>query len=190
MTATPDESWSDERLLARLRAGEHACAVLLASRYRPALQRYCRNYLTDDARAEDVVQETLTQLSVATDQPAGPVKAWLYRVARNRCLDILRRYRRSPTHNRPLRTGVDLARNTAGPGTKAAREERRTLIREIVLAMPEEYRSVLMLKFFEGLSRAEIAAALDVTEATVKGRLVRATDYLHEQLRDISGIQE
>jgi RNA polymerase sigma factor (sigma-70 family) len=182
----PLEQASDERLIEAIRAGAGAAAEELARRYWSAIQRFCATYLSDAARADDVVQETFAKLHDAANLPAGAVKPWLYKLARNRCLDILRRQQRSPTHNRPLRTGFDAARVSDGPRTKAAKAERQELIREIVAEMPEEYRSVLTLKFFEGLSRAEVAATLEVSEQTVKGRLVRASDYLREQLKKIT----
>lgn len=173
---------TDEELMNGIRAGDRPALEALTGRYWEAIRRFCANYLGDEALAEDVTQETFSKLSGAEDHPVGAVKPWLYKVARNRCLDILRRHQRSPTHNRPLKTGFDAARDTAGPQTRAVREERAELIRQIIAAMPEDYRSVLMLKHYEGLSREEMAEALGVSEATVKGRLVRASDYLREEL--------
>lgn len=152
-------------------------------RYREPLIRYGVSYLNDAALAEDVVQQMFGNLAKGEGTPEGALKPWLYRIVRNRCLDILRRQKRSPTHNQRLRTGFDAAVQTAGPGTRMARDERRALIREIIERMPEEYRGVLMLKYFEGFSRAEIAETLGVSEATVKGRIVRASEHLETELR-------
>ncbi|RMF71247.1 MAG: sigma-70 family RNA polymerase sigma factor [Planctomycetota bacterium] len=167
---------SDEQLLAAVRDGDAHAAAELAQRYQGAITRYCDSYLHDAARAEDIAQEMFAKLCNTENLPSGPVKPWLYRVARNRCLDLLRRQQRSPTHHNRIRTGFD-----------AARAERRQLIRQIIDEMPEDYRSVLILKYYEDLSRAEMAEALGVTEATVKGRLARASEYLHEQLRKLTG---
>lgn len=172
-------------LLAALRQGSDTrCFDELVRRYRPALLRFCVSYLTDTARAEDVVQETFGKLTDGAALPEDALKPWLYRIARNRCLDILRRQQRSPTHHGRQRTGFDAPAPTAGPRTRMARAERRALIRQIVEQMPEEYRAVLMLKYFEGFSRAEIAETLGVSEAAVKGRIVRASEYLENRLRE------
>jgi len=165
-----------------LRAGDAACGEALSRRYWPAILRFCRGYLGDEALAEDVTQETFLKLAEPAALPEGAVRPWLYKVARNRCLDILRRHQRSPTHNRPLRTHFDAPRDTAGPRTQVARQERRERIAAIVDQMPEDYRSVLVLKYFEGLTREEIAQTLGLTDAAVKGRLVRASAHLQEQL--------
>lgn len=187
MQDEPNDAVSDEQLVAQLRAGRSAAADELVRRYRPAIVRFCESYLADHAGAEDVAQDTFATLTDASKLPEGAIKPWLYKVARNRCLDILRRHQRSPTRDHKIRTGFDAPHRTSGPRTKAARTERQELIRSIISNMPEDYRSVLMLKFYEGLSREEMAAALGVSEATVKGRLVRASEYLEEQLRKISG---
>jgi len=178
---------SDRELLALIREGRHDAYQALADRYWAAIHRYASSYLSDEARAEDVAQETFAKLTDGDTLPDGDVKPWLYKVARNRCLDILRRWQRSPTHNRPIKSGFDIARQTAGPRTRMARDERREMIRQLISEMPEDYRSVLTLKHFEGMSRAEMAAVLEVSEQAVKGRLVRASEYLRERLREISG---
>ena len=188
MSSDPTPTSSDEDLVRKIREGDRAALDDLTARYWQPIWRFCHSYLSDEGLAEDVAQETFAKLG-GGDLPEGQVKPWLYKVARNRCLDILRRHQRSPTHNHPIRTGFDPAKSTAGPHTRAAREERAQLLRDIIAQMPEEYRSVLTLKHIEGLSRSEIAATLEITEASVKGRLVRASDYLREQLEKISGAQ-
>lgn len=187
MTTDSFDHQEDLNLVERARAGSHEAFAALSDRYRAALHRYAASYLADDGRAEDVVQETLAKLACSDHTIDGAVKPWLYKVTRNACLDILRRWKRSPTHNRRINTAFDVARQTTGPRTRMAREERRELIRQLVSDMPEEYRSVLMLKHFEGMSRTEMATVLEVSEATIKGRLVRASAYLRDQLREISG---
>lgn len=178
---------TDPQLAEALRRHEAAAREEVARRYWPAIARFCRSYLRDEQRAEDVTQETFAKLDDPQALPAGPLRPWLYRLARNRCLDILRRQDRSPTDRRPLRTGFDAPAATGGPATKAARNERDELIRGALESLPEDYRSVLMLKYYEGLSREEIAAALEVSEQTVKGRLVRGAEYLRDELRKLTG---
>lgn len=178
---------SDETLIESLRKGDQTATDELTRRYWAPLHRFCASYLGDDALAEDVVQETFSKIATTTELPAGSARPWLYKVARNRCLDILRRHQRSPTHNRLIRTGFDAAQSTAGPHTRVAREERAEIIRQIIAQMPPEYREVLMLKHFDGFSREEMAQTLGITETAVKGRLVRASEFLRERLEGLSG---
>ena len=176
----------DQSLIARLRGGDTAAIAELSTRYRPALMRYARSMMGNDALAEEAVQETLSRLS-GPNLPEGHPRPWLYKIARNLCLDALRRQAASPTHAARLNTGFDAPRETAGPATRAAGIERRESIRQILEVMPEEYRSVLTLRHIEELSREEIAEVLGVSEATVKGRLVRGSEYLREQLKNLTG---
>lgn len=184
-TPTPPDS-TDDLLLAALRTGDRNAADAVTRRYWPAIHRFAASYLRDESLAEDVAQDTFARLTQIDLLPEGPLRPWLYKVARNRCLDILRKYQRSPTRHGRIRTGFDAAQQTAGPRTRAVREERRELIRQIIDNMPDEYRDVLMLKYFHQMSRAEIAAALETTEAAVKGRLARGSDYLQDELRKLT----
>ncbi len=185
----PSPHWrqsSDDELTAGLRAGDREAAAEVSRRYWEPINRYCGRYLGDTQLGEDVAQETFAKLLEGNALPEGALKPWLYKLARNRCLDILRRHQRSPTHHNRGQTGFDAGLSSAGPRTKAHRADRQRLLHNIILQMPEEYRAVLMLKFFEGLSRSEMAEALSVTEIAVKGRLVRATQALYEEMRKIT----
>lgn len=183
------EQWAkipDEELAEQLRGGAEGALDELFRRYQPAIQRFCGRYLGDEALGEDVSQDTFARIAGGVT-PEGALRPWLYRVARNRCLDILRRRQISPTHGRPLKTGIDAIRASAGPGTRVAGAERDALLRELVHQLPDEYHSVLLLKFVGGLSRQEIAAALEVSEASVKGRLARGLEALQELVDRVTG---
>lgn len=187
MDQNPTQFQNDSSLVDSLRDGNRDAADAILQKYWNALHRFCATYLGDEALAEDVTQETFAKLSDGRELPTGDLRPWLYKVARNRCLDILRKHQRSPTFNRPIRTGFDAAGQSAGPRTKVVANERQELMRQVLSSMPEEYRSVLMLKHVEGLSRGEIAEALGVSEPTIKGRLVRASEYLREAVHNHTG---
>lgn len=187
------EAWAtsiseDAALLASMRAGSDEAGSRLTERYWSPLLRFCLSYLSDEALAEDVTHETFAALTGTDQPPSGDVRPWLYKVARNRCLEILRRHERSPTYNRPFQIGFDPPSSAAGPTMRGAHNERQETLRQIISAMPEEYRSVLMLKHIEGLSRLQIAEALEVSEPTIKGRLVRASEYLREEVLKHSSV--
>lgn len=170
----------------RLRGGDQEAAAWLVQRYRPALVRFAGAMLRNEGQAEEAAQEALARLN-GSELPTGHPRPWLYRVTRNLCLDILRRRQASPTYAGRLPTGYEPPRKTAGPATRIDRQERNERIRQILDDMPQEYREVLILKHFDGLTREEIAEVLDVSPATIKGRLVRGTQYLREQLQKPTG---
>jgi RNA polymerase sigma-70 factor (ECF subfamily) len=179
------EGQSDHELVRMLRSGDAAAAGVLAERYRQPLVRFARSLLNYDSLAEEIAQEALSRLCVE-HLPEGHLRPWLYKVTRNLCLDVLRRRNISPTHGGQMPDGFDASRDTAGPATRAAEAERAERIRRVLADMPEEYRMVVLLKHTEGLSREEIAEVLEISDAAVKGRLVRGMEYLREQLGNLT----
>ena len=175
----------DAELVAQARNGDAAAIGQIATRYRPTLVRFARSLVASDALADDIAQEVFARLGAGA-LPKGALRPWLYRIARNLCLDHLRHRRASPTNVGPPPTGFDAPDSTAGPATRAVGNERSELIRRALSTMPDEYREVLLLRHFEGLSREEIAAVLELSDAAVKGRLVRAAAYLREQIQDLT----
>jgi RNA polymerase sigma factor (sigma-70 family) len=160
---------SDEDLVAALRAGDDDAMTEIDRRYRDRLLAYVRR-MSAGADAEDVVQDVLARAYTALradDRPMA-LRAWLYRVAHNRCLDVLRR----PA---PLLTEeIDLGASTATlPELVAGRERLRQVVADIQ-DLPDQQRSALIIRELEGLSYEELAAALDTTVPAIKSLLVRA----------------
>ncbi len=183
MELTSENSLSESGLTRTVSEEKGAASNAILAKYNDALHRFCMGYLGDEALAEEVTRDTFARLSDGRELPSGDLRPWLYKVARNHCLDIMRRRQQSIG-----RGGLaDAARLGAGRQIGAAYNDRQELMRQVLSNMPEEYRSVLMLKHVEGLSRAEIAEALEVSEPTIKGRLVRASEHLREALRNQSG---
>ena len=171
----------DERLVAQLRAGnEHAFEVLF-DRYRPRLLAFCRGMLRSSEDAEDVLQEVFTSAHTAilADEREIEVRPWLYRIARNRCLNHMRRAQpecRETLDDRPHENGV----------STEERAERRADLRDLVANirdLPEAQRSAILMRELEALSYREIAASLDTSVPAVKSLLVRARITLAEASR-------
>src|ERR671922_1715181 len=86
---------SDERLIALIRSGHEGAFALLFERYRPRLLAFCRHMLGSKEDAEDVLQDVFAASynAIRADSRELNVRPWLYRIARNRCLNHLRRPR-------------------------------------------------------------------------------------------------
>ena len=170
---------SDEQLVSLFRQGHEEPFRILHDRYRARLLAYTRQMLGGSrSDAEDALQDVFLRAysALRADDRPITVKAWLYRVAHNRCIDHLRR----PT---PAPADVfDLSR-TPIPDPSAETERRDDLRRLIadVQRLPEQQRSALLMREMEGLSYADLAVALDVTVPAVKSLLVRARVGLVEQ---------
>ncbi len=171
---------ADERLVAHVRRGNQAAFEVLVSRYRVRLLAFCRHMLGAGASrdAEDVLQEVFTSAYRAMLGDTRPinVRPWLYRIARNRCLNHLRRDPMQSVEGMEL-TVVDERIGTAE--TVHQRAEVRQLLSDIQ-ALPESQRTAILLREIDDLSYEQIAMAMDTTVAAVKSLLVRARVGLAE----------
>jgi RNA polymerase sigma factor (sigma-70 family) len=164
---------SDDQLLALFRAGSDEAFNVLHDRYRQRLFAYVRQMLSAQSRqdAEDVLQDVFVRAfgALRADERPVNVRAWLYRVAHNRCIDHLRRPMPAPADvfemsRTPLHDPIEDAQR---------REDLRRLVTDVG-RLPEQQRSALLMREIDGMSYADLAAALDVTVPAVKSLLVRA----------------
>ncbi|MGN6371495.1 MAG: sigma-70 family RNA polymerase sigma factor [Solirubrobacteraceae bacterium] len=169
---------SDERLIALVRRGHHAAFEVLVSRYQSRLLAFCRHMLGSREDAEDVLQEVFAAAfnAILADERAINVRPWLYRIARNRSLNHLRR---------ASAVGVDsmdvhYAENGISTAEKVLRRESfRQLIGD-VHKLPETQRTALLLREIDALSYEQIADTMETTVPAVKSLLVRARISLAE----------
>ena len=172
---------SDAEIVERVRAGEIALFELLMRRYNQRLYRIARTIVGDDGEAEDVTQDAYVRAYEHLGQFAGraPFSTWLTRIAVHEAL--ARRARRG--RQLALEESMPaLASTGPGPEQRAADRELRQAIEAAVETLPDVYCSTFILRDVEGLSTAETAACLDVTEETVKTRLHRARALLRNHI--------
>jgi RNA polymerase sigma factor (sigma-70 family) len=168
----------DERLIALTRRGQPAAFEAIVARYQARLLAFCRHMLGCREDAEDVLQEVFAaafNAVLADDRPIN-VRPWLYRIARNRCLNHLRRQ---------TAVGVDsmdvhYAEGGISTVEKVANREDFRLLMEDVTRLPETQRSALLLREIDALSYEQIAEAMETTVPAVKSLLVRARVGLAE----------
>src|SRR3954469_15403560 len=164
---------SDEQLLAFFRAGNDEAFRVLHDRYRQRLFAYVRQMLSVASRqdAEDVLQDVFVRAygALRNDNREMNVRAWLYRVAHNRCIDHLRR----PVP--PAAEIFEVSRKPLhDPMEEAQRREDLARLAEDIARAPEPQRSALLMREMDGLSYQDLADALDVTVPAIKSLLVRA----------------
>jgi len=163
---------SDDQLVALFRMGYDEAFRAIHDRYRQRLHSYTRQMLGGSrSDAEDVLQDVFLRAYGALRNDDRPVtlRAWLYRVAHNRCIDHLRR----PV---PVAAEVyELSRTPEHdpPGETERREDLRRLVQD-VRRLPEQQRSALLMREMDGLSYAELADALRTSIPAIKSLLVRA----------------
>ena len=147
-------------------------------RYQPRLLAFCRHMLGSQEDAEDVLQEVFTAAFNAMCADERPINArpWLYRIARNRSLNHLRRPQPSGQDS------MDIFERDGGASTADTvhkREEFRQIVAD-VHELPETQRTALLLREIDALSYDQIAEAMDTTIPSVKSLLVRARVSLAE----------
>src|SRR4051812_42694629 len=164
---------SDEKLIALTRRGHDGASETLGEGYRPRLLAFIQHMLRSREDAEDVLQEVYVAAlrAMRTDDRPIHAKPWLYRIARNRALNHLRR---------PVEVGVESMDTFEGRGAAssaldavAGRERLREIVAD-VHGLPESQRTALILREFDALSYNEIADAMDTTVPAVKSLLGRA----------------
>jgi RNA polymerase sigma-70 factor (TIGR02960 family) len=192
-----------EAKLAQARAGDDDAFRQLTEPHRRELQLHCYRILGSVQDAEDTVQETLLAAWRGLEQFEGraSVRAWLYRIATNRCLNVLRGRRRRPREVPAMVEPPEPTRLSepvwlepypdvlledlvdSAPGPHARYETRETVGLAFVTALqhlPPRQRAVLVLRDVLGFGGAEVAGMLDTTKAAVKGSLQRARATLDE----------
>lgn len=146
--------------------------------------------------AEEVAQDTLFKVFEKLDQLREPerIRPWVFRIARNACLMKRRKSVFAPTKELSLdelmpqpgedggRVRLELADWSSLPEQLALRTELQQVVRQAIEELPEIYKTVLLLRDMEGLSTAETAEVLEVSEEVVKTRLHRARLAVRQKL--------
>ncbi len=174
---------TDEQLLVRVRAGDVDRFEVLMRRYNQRLYRAARAIVRDDAEAEDVVQDAWVRAFSHLGQFEGraSVATWLTRIAVHEALARVRQNgRRAPLEE----AAPALVMTAQGPEQQAADREVGRLLERAVDALPDGCRAAFVFREIEGLSTADTAAALDISEESVKTRLHRARRQLRRTLYD------
>jgi RNA polymerase sigma factor (sigma-70 family) len=168
----------DEKLIAMARAGNPGAFEAIVDRYQGRLLGFCRQMLGSTEDAEDVLQEVFVNAyrAMLADEREINLRPWLYRIARNRCLNHLRKPKADAQESMDMVPEVDAASTAERVHN---REEFRQILSD-VNKLPETQRAALLLREMDNLSYEEIAAAMETTVPSVKSLLVRARISLTE----------
>jgi len=162
-------SLDDRNLVERARAGDDTAFAVLFEQFHAPILNYLHRMVSDRALAEDLTQDTFVKAykALPRTQPDLQFKAWLYRIATNTALSHLRRGK--------------IVKFLPFLGDRETNDERvdRTVTRQtdiesVLNQLPKHYAAVLLLRHYQGLSLAETAEALEITENAAKLRLFRA----------------
>jgi RNA polymerase sigma factor (sigma-70 family) len=194
MTATADAGgrWrlsslgllGDERLARHAGSGNAQAFGIVYERYHDALYRYCRSILRNDADAQDALQSTFASAFAAlrSGQRDAPMRPWLFRIAHNESISVLRR--RRPCFD----LSAASERGTASAEEEVAERAELNLLLRDLRELTDRQRSALVLRELSGLSHEEIAIALGTSVGGAKQMIFEARRALFEfaQGRDMA----
>ncbi|MCP3919510.1 MAG: sigma-70 family RNA polymerase sigma factor [bacterium] len=176
----------DVDLVQEALAGNQLSFQLLVERYQGRLFGMVRHYTKNPVEIEDIVQDTFLKAyaRLGTFQHQSSFFTWLYRIATNTILDFLKRRGRSPVQavEDPEATGETADQDVVRPDSRIERDEIVAITHEVLGEMPEIFRTVLVLREFEGQAYQEIADILGISIGTVESRLFRARARFKQKL--------
>ena len=179
----------DEDLVRRFREGEAAAFEALVERYSRSIYNFALRLLANGADAEDASQSTFVQAfeSLNRRPPAAPLRPWLFQVAHNKCIDLIRRRRTVSLSTLDI---SDPEIGEVGPPDPAPlppeiyeRAELQELLQSAIGLLPVRAREVVIMRYVNDLTFAEIGEALGIPENTAKTWFQRAKGALREYLR-------
>jgi RNA polymerase sigma-70 factor (ECF subfamily) len=180
VTAQTGAEESDEALAVAARQGDRAAFAVLVARYREVACAYAYARLHHRDEAEDAAQEAFVRAYEALPRfrPAECWSAWMMRILRNLCTDLLRRRRGRATE--PL--AEDWADLSPTPEIEILAKARRQELIAALAALPEKYQTPLLMHYSSRRTYREIALALDLPESTIIGRMAGALRILRRRL--------
>lgn len=177
----------DGALAARALAGREDAYRALMDRHRDAVYRMVRAQIDDADAALDVTQDSFIAAFAHLHRydRTRPFRFWMMRIALNKCRDWRRRraVRSFFTRARPMDEGVHVADSAPGPDAEVEGRRDMARVRRAIDALPENLRSVLLLRTVEGMSQSDVASLLGLSEKAVETRLYRARTKLTEMVR-------
>lgn len=180
----PGDEDNDKALVERVQGGDKRAFELLVLKYQHRIFSLVSRMIRDSDDVQDVVQEAFIKAYRALPNFRGESAfyTWLYRIAVNTAKNHLVSRSRRPqgvdvdVEDAEFMDSAEGLRDIAGPESEMATEQLKAVIDEAISALPEDLRSALSLREFEGLSYEEIATVMDCPVGTVRSRIFRARE--------------
>jgi RNA polymerase sigma-70 factor (ECF subfamily) len=180
-----DNEPDDIELVTRAQQGDRDAFTRLVERYYSDVVAAAYTILSNAETAKECAQESFLEAARTLDKlrEKNKFRQWIYGISRNKAIYLLHRQK---LHNEAMKVKTDESRRMKpvfGPSEQMGKIERVEGIRKALGQIPEIYREVLVLKYIDGRSHADIGKLLDISMAAVDKRLMRAKDMLRESLQ-------
>jgi RNA polymerase sigma-70 factor (ECF subfamily) len=171
----------DDQLIRAFVAGRDAALGELMRRHGPAIKGYATRMLQSPQQGEEVYVDTFARVATARDrwEPRGSVRGYLFTIAHRICLDILRQRKVARLAVPHLVELADARPPSPSPEAQALLKEQAEELEAALHRLPHEHRQVVLMRVVHGLSAAETAAALGISEDQVHSELSYARKRLH-----------
>ena len=183
----------DQQLVERVQKGDKRAFDLLVIKYQHKILAIISRYIRDGAEVQDVAQEAFIKAYRALGNFRGDSAfyTWLYRIAINTAKNYLvARSRRPPASDVDMNdaefySGSEVLKDQATPENLFFRDELEDVVNKTIDNLPEDLKTAVTLREFEGLSYEEIAEVMDCPMGTVRSRIFRAREAIDKQVRSL-----
>ncbi|MDO4812727.1 MAG: sigma-70 family RNA polymerase sigma factor [Eubacteriales bacterium] len=173
-------------LILRVQERDEAAFEALVRLYEKKVYTLCRRMCGNEEDAQEASQDAFLAVwrAIGTFRQESSFSTWLYRLATNACIDLLRRNKRSggSVSLDDEETAPELVDTRPLPQQELERRETQRLVEDGLRALPDDYRAILLLREVQGLSYAEIAQVTQLELGTVKSRISRGRILLRNYL--------
>ncbi len=184
---------TDQELVKRVQKGDQAAFDMLFARYQVRILNLIGRYVRDADEVRDVAQEAFIKAYRAIPRFRGDSQfyTWLYRIAINTAKNhLVSRSRRPPSSDVDIedadyRDDADMLRDSEDPESALARDQLQSTIHDALSQLPDDLRSALTLREFDGLSYEQIAEILECPVGTVRSRIFRAREFVDQRIRPL-----
>ena len=185
---------TDKQLVARVQKGDKRAFDLLVLKYQYKVHAIVARYINDREEVNDIVQESFIKAyrALANFRGDSQFYTWLYRIAVNTAKNYLvSRSRRPPANDIDVEdaeyfTGSDNLKDIDTPENIVYRDELEQVVNDAIKNLPEDLRSAVTLREFDGLSYEDIAAIMECPVGTVRSRIFRAREAIDQQVKALS----
>ena len=184
---------TDQQLVVRVQQGDKRAFDLLVLKYQYKVHAIVARFIRDSDEVRDVVQEAFIKAYRALPKFRGDSQfyTWLYRIAVNTAKNYLvARSRRPPSSDVDLEdaqyySGSDQLKDHSSPENQLFRDELEVAINQAIIELPEDLRTAVTLREYEGLSYEDIAAVMDCPVGTIRSRIFRGREAIDARVVEL-----
>lgn len=175
---------TEDNLVQKIKKGDEAAFKQFVFKYQDLVINICYRFLRNPEDAEEIAQDVFIEVykSVQSFRNEAAVSTWLYRIATNKSLNHLKKFKKKKKLEKYIDAGIRTIHSGSNPHVDMEKAERQKLLFEVINALPENQKKAFILSKYENLSYKEIADVMAVSLSSVESLLFRAKKNLQKKL--------